>query len=271
MDTVKSAFGAMFGSEEENTKPVTSPIQVQRVDAYPQLIVYHNPACGPKPTPSTLKSSTVLPIRTKISQRFVNDRECNYEVLMAQSHAYYEEIDTIPAVAMGKDTIFPWTEHAYVIHPIRFDQAWDYTPRVLENIKQWIEESEQVYANGHHQVQDFHKRRMESLDIVKRELFRRRMHEVGEEEGWLGVWDEVEPIDDEAEGQNGPNDNSYPIVNDQTAETLAKIDAAGEEGLKQKEPQEASSRRFSEVDETVQRMVRNLRELEYEAAIGDGN
>ncbi|CAI6304898.1 unnamed protein product [Periconia digitata] len=98
-----------------------------RVDAFAHLLQYHNPASGPKPEPQMTKC---LPIRTKIPNLAALD-----DMSMAQTHAHYEEIDCVPAAALGMKSEFEGTGHWYMIHPLSLTQVKTMTTRVLEDIK----------------------------------------------------------------------------------------------------------------------------------------
>ena len=64
--------------------------------------------------------------------------------------------------------------------------------KVLGDLRKWIEESEDVYVGKHKQVAEFREKREDTLEQVRRELGRREVgEEIGEEEGYLGAWDDV--------------------------------------------------------------------------------
>jgi hypothetical protein len=59
---------------------------------------------------------------------------------MKQTHAYYEEIDSIPSAALGRTSHFE-DGHAYIIHPVDAVKVLDMSIRVLLDTKTWIEET----------------------------------------------------------------------------------------------------------------------------------
>lgn len=165
--------------------PKTTPFRPNRVDAYPQLLASHDPASGPKPAQ---KPTTLLPLRTAVPNTSFLD-----EIAMAQSHAYYEEIDSVPAAAVGAASAFAATAHWYVIHPLLPTQVRGLSTLVLDELRRWIERSEDAYVGTARQVVEFREKRAETLGLVRRELKRRgKGEEVGENEGYLGAWEDVE-------------------------------------------------------------------------------
>ncbi|KAF2649738.1 hypothetical protein K491DRAFT_721372 [Lophiostoma macrostomum CBS 122681] len=165
--------------------------RLNRVDAYRELIVFHDATNGPKPQPD---SKTKLPIRTSIPRWFIEANNLWYDSVSAQSHAYYEEIDVIPAAAVGTDTWFPKTKtkHWHVIHPLQWDVVTEFSNLVLNELIKWIEESQDRFVGTSQQVEDFKAARTETAEIAKKELAKRGVKDVEREEGYLGLWDNIE-------------------------------------------------------------------------------
>ena len=109
---------------------------------------------------------------------------------MKQTHAYYEEIDSIPASALDRKSHFE-DGYAYIIHPINAVKVLDMSTRVLLDLKTWIEKTapNSFYTRRAKHVIDFKTARSESLRVVVRELVKRQKRgDVCEEEGYIGAW-----------------------------------------------------------------------------------
>ncbi|PSN74337.1 hypothetical protein BS50DRAFT_581161 [Corynespora cassiicola Philippines] len=184
------------------------PLILNRVDALPHLLTYHDPPPASSPPPNTPIST--LPPRTRLP----SSSSPLSPTHLAQTHAHYEEIPTLPAAALlgcccccccSPDTSSPSLAHAYVIHPLLPRQVRALPRRVLEDLRVWMCErvpSEGVFVGGHRLVRGFVGVRRESVWRVERELARRGAVGVGEEveegdgrvgdeEGYLGRWEEV--------------------------------------------------------------------------------
>lgn len=110
---------------------------------------------------------------------------------MAQTHAYYEEIDTIPATVMNAHSFFERTGHWYVIHPVDRMEMREWKVVVLWELKKWIEESRNCFMGEAEQILEFREKRIETLNNIRKELDRKGITSVGNEEGFLGVWEEI--------------------------------------------------------------------------------
>lgn len=189
LNQISEACNAVITAIPEPRIPLPRPRaklhRPNRVDADPRLIAYHGPLAGLKPP---LTPTPLLPLRTDVPKDFLD------EMTMAQSHAYYEEIDSVPAAVVGLHSRFHGKGggHWYVIHPLDILQVMELSSRVLGDLKTWIEASEDVYVGEHNNLVGFREVREETLQLVKRELERRGVKTtVGETEGYLGEWEDI--------------------------------------------------------------------------------
>ncbi|PVI04370.1 hypothetical protein DM02DRAFT_611623 [Periconia macrospinosa] len=166
--------------------PRVQPFRPNRVDSTPNLIKYHDPSNGPKPRPQ--ETTELLPLRTLVG--FLSPLD---DFSMEQTNAHYEEIDTIPAAAVEQKSEFKTMTHWYLIHPLQPTQVRALSSRVLEDLKLWIQDSEDKYIGTCKLVRGFQDVRTETLEGIQKELRRRGMEgQVGDEEGYLGKWEEVD-------------------------------------------------------------------------------
>lgn len=101
-------------------KALIPPI-FNRVDVDPQLLEYRRTTTGPKPDP---QQTIFLPMRTHIAATILS------ETYGAQTHAYYEEIDSIPTASVDKKSEFS-AGHLYVIHPLSTLALFSLSTRML--------------------------------------------------------------------------------------------------------------------------------------------
>ncbi|KAH7396430.1 hypothetical protein BKA66DRAFT_409275 [Pyrenochaeta sp. MPI-SDFR-AT-0127] len=166
--------------------PSYTPLRANRVDANMQLIQYHE-SSSRQPTP-TRQETNFLPHRTRLTTDMFS------ELHNAQTHAYYEEICTIPAASLGQDSKFR-AGHLYIIHPLLNTDLRDLSTLVLQHLQNWIEtvHPNDLFIGKAQQVLDFKKVRSETLEEAKRILERRELKgEVGREEGFLGSWELID-------------------------------------------------------------------------------
>jgi len=213
--------------------PKFTPPPRNRVDADPSLIVYHETGKGPKPTPH---NTSFLPLRTRLVANPFSD------IAKAQSEAYYEEIDSIPAASLDLKSEFS-AGHWYVVHPVTYWQARDLGNKVLQDLAQWIEVKcpNELFTRKARQVHAFKRARDESLEQVQQELQRREKRgEVGVEEGYLGDYDIIDTDEGEDEAQSGGTKKEMKEegrkevkVHDKTSRiSEAALDEAAEAGRK---------------------------------------
>ncbi|KAH3929048.1 hypothetical protein HBH44_099720 [Parastagonospora nodorum] len=191
--------------------PKLAPPTRNRVDADPILVVYHETGKGPKPTP---RNTSFLPLRTRLVANPFS------AIAKAQSEAYYEEIDSIPAASLDL-------------------KIRDLSNKVLQDLAEWIEvkSPNEIFTRKAKQVLAFRNARDESLEEVKKELQRReRRGEVGVEEGYLGDYDMVDTDEDEDSGQSGGIKNEVrkegKVHDKMSRHTEAALDEAAEAGRK---------------------------------------
>ncbi|KAH8732057.1 hypothetical protein GQ44DRAFT_735729 [Phaeosphaeriaceae sp. PMI808] len=163
--------------------PRVAPPTRNRVDADSSLIVYHETGKTAKPQP---QKTNFLPLRTHIITNLFS------KISMAQTEAYYEEIDTIPARALGINSEFG-AGHWYVIHPVTYWQVRDMSNRVLHDLKKWIEVDcpNELFTRKAKQVLAFRAMRDESLKEIHKELAKgeAKKGEIGEDSGCIEDWE----------------------------------------------------------------------------------
>ncbi|KAH7134974.1 hypothetical protein B0J11DRAFT_501830 [Dendryphion nanum] len=185
--------------------PKFIPERPNRVDAYPQLITYHKPSLSsPTAVPSSTYPNKKLPLRTDVTDDFTMETSRRLDIEYAQTNAFYEEVLTLPAAAVGYKSVFEYTGHLYLIHPLPQSLIWEWSTLALQKIKKWIEETEtDVYVSQHKQVVLFCQKRKETVEVIQRVLDSRKRiaekfeDEEDEEEGYLGTWKAVEECDNE--------------------------------------------------------------------------
>lgn len=216
-----------------NHRKTFVPPKLNRADADPRLIEYHETGTEPKPTPGP---TTFLPLRTRIAT------EPFSAMHYAQTHAYYEEIDTIPAASVNQKSEFS-AGHWYVIHPLSSLARLDLSTRVLLDLQEWLEGTwpNELFVRETNGVRDFQKVRKETLDAVKRVLEKRREKgEVGREEGYVGHWEDVggeESVGggkkDEEMGLGDKGEDMERVLSRHTKAALAEAEAAGREAAEE--------------------------------------
>lgn len=158
--------------------------KLNRVDAPPHLLEYHDSSVGPRSPPS---QTLFLPLRTRIEISPLST------LGMAQTHAYYEEIDSIPASAANQTSPFHsacW----WIIHPVTCVQVLDLSTRVLVYLKVWIEETvpNELFVRKSGTIMGFKGVREETLGNVMSELKKRKDRgDLESEEGYVGGWQAV--------------------------------------------------------------------------------
>lgn len=197
-----------------------------RVDADPQLIAYHESGKGPKPTPSHTIS---LPLRTRLAVHVLSD------IGSAQTEAYYEELDTIPAASVGKDSEFS-AGNWYVMHPMTWWDVEVLSSRVLLDIKEWVENTcpNEFFTSKAKQVMNFRKARDETLSQVTEELGRREQKgQIRSEEGYTGSWDVLGAEEELEGGEKGKGEEKKHEGKGKTKSrhTPAALEAAAQAGL----------------------------------------
>ncbi|KAF2703433.1 hypothetical protein K504DRAFT_451625 [Pleomassaria siparia CBS 279.74] len=226
-------------------------LRPNRVDALPQLLEWQDPETD---TISSPKYTELLPIRTKCQESFLKEKDMTYKVIDAQSHAFYEEIHTVPAASMNVESPFLLTKHVYIIHPLTFNEIYELSDLVLNDLKKWIEDSEKNYSGKSKQVLLFKEKRLETLEVVKQQLEKRRrgVTELGDNDGYLGEW-EVQYMPGEAEA-----------IALQAAEAEEK--AKKDERLDSRPTRSATmtEQGFAQADEMAKKMVENLKALNHE-------
>lgn len=101
---------------------------------------------------------------------------------LAQTHAFYEEIDSVTGSDACAQSPFG---HWYIIHPLQEAQVRILSLEVLEKLRDWIGEKN-MYVGEHHQIEAFRERRRETLGVVGKELWKREVAVVKDEDGILG-------------------------------------------------------------------------------------
>ncbi|KAF2448880.1 hypothetical protein P171DRAFT_509215 [Karstenula rhodostoma CBS 690.94] len=136
---------------------------------FPSLMRYHTLSRGPKHPPTL----AILPYRTYLVNRADFDA-----MVLAQTHAFYEEIDSIAANDVGVESPFG---HWYVIHPLLEEQVRGLSTEVLGKLREWVERG--GFVGGHYQVEAFRGVRGETLGVVKKELWKREVNGVVDVDG----------------------------------------------------------------------------------------
>ncbi|KAF2793819.1 hypothetical protein K505DRAFT_361650 [Melanomma pulvis-pyrius CBS 109.77] len=213
----------------------TFNLRPNRVDAFPQLLVWRDSVTEPT------SQTEHLPPRTKCPEYFFENMKLS-DIMMTQTHAYYEEIDTIPAAAVGAKSPFLNAGHWHIIHPLDSDKARELSNLVLDDLRKWIESSEKLYIGTSEQVELFKERRLETLALVKKELQKRGVRKLGKQEGYLGEWEDCS-------GEEVLEDDRDAIATEQTPDAnrlgSGTVTAHG----------------LSEDDELAMRKVENLEEV----------
>jgi len=62
---------------------------------------------------------------------------------------------------------------------------------VLNKLEKWIGDSEHLYTGKSAQVVLFKEKKTETLELIQKELQKRGVKDAGDEEGYLGKWEEV--------------------------------------------------------------------------------
>ncbi|KAF2024224.1 hypothetical protein EK21DRAFT_104832 [Setomelanomma holmii] len=148
-----------------------SPPARNHIDVDQSLLQYHKSGLGPKPAP---QPTSFLPLRTRLAAGLLSG------IRRAQTEAYYEEFDNIPAASLELQSEFK-AGHWYAVHPITYFQVREMNVKVLQDLLEWIEK---IYPN------EF---------FVDNKLARREKRgEIGDEEGYTGSW---EVLDDDKKGK----------------------------------------------------------------------
>lgn len=176
-----------------------SPPERNRTDADTRLICFHDTGQGPKSPP---QKTDLLPVRTRtFATPFSN-------IVMSQAEAGYEEIDAVPAIALGLKSEFGAGQW-HVVHPITYWQVRDMSNNVLLDIKEWIEETcpNELFTRDARHVLHFKAARDESVDEIRKELERRKIvGDVGREPGYTGDWKVVDDDVSKNEHSDGSED-----------------------------------------------------------------
>jgi hypothetical protein len=207
MPIINDVFNSLFGGKPRLRSPSH---RLNRVDAYRELVVIHDTANGPKPQPT---STTKLPIRTGVPKWFIEANNLWYDAVSAQSHAYYEEIDAIPAAAVGAVSWFPKTKHWHIIHPFQWDVLESFNNLVLHELVKWIEDSQEHFVGTSQQVLEFKAARTDTAEAAKKELTKRGVKKVDLADGYLGLWDEIKEHEIHHGGDHGKNVDAGVITN----------------------------------------------------------
>lgn len=155
------------------------------MDAEIYLVKYHEPGTDPKPAPQQTDS---LPLRTRLIINIFSD------IHNAQTHAYYEEIDTIPAALLCQKSEFK-AGHSYVVHPLLSRDLRDVSTLALRHLQKWIETDcpSDLFVSPTRQVLDFKKVRSETLEATKKLLkLRESRGEIGKQDDVVGSWELVD-------------------------------------------------------------------------------
>lgn len=175
----------MYGFISGQRRRPSFSLQPNRVDALPQLLHFDD-------GPTSLATSTdTLPTRTSCSESHLEKLGTVYNIIDDQNHAFYEEIHSLPATAFGIKSPFEKTGHWYMIHPLNWTKASELSTLILNKLEKWIVNSEHLYTGKSAQVVLFKEKRTETLELVQKELRKRGVKEAGNEEGYLGKWEEV--------------------------------------------------------------------------------
>ncbi|KAF2113771.1 hypothetical protein BDV96DRAFT_648015 [Lophiotrema nucula] len=183
---LSSCYEYIFGGPP---RPKFKPFRPNRVDALPSLIQWHEDITESKSDPPFQTSSlSTLPIRSRVRSLFT-DSERWMSLHMDQTHAYYEEIDSIPAAAVGTKSPFE-DKHWHVVHPLQPHHIRALSTRVLQDLRKWIQNTIHIYIGEHKQIGAFVKVRIETMEAVLKELAYRGADNVEDDEGYLGTWEE---------------------------------------------------------------------------------
>ena len=137
-----------YMSDARGRAPKATPTTRNRVDADPQLARHHRTGeDGPKPPSQKIDT---LPLRT-----WIVANPFSY-IALAQSEAYYEEIDSIQAALVGVKSEFA-AGHWYVVHPVPYWQVRDFNNEVLHDLQEWfeIECPNEFFTSNARQVNEF--------------------------------------------------------------------------------------------------------------------
>ncbi|KAF2844940.1 hypothetical protein T440DRAFT_546583 [Plenodomus tracheiphilus IPT5] len=184
-----------------------------RVDGDPSLIHYHEPNAGSKPSPT---ETNFLPLRSRIVTNLFSP------ISYAQTHAYYEEIDNIPAASVDRQSEFG-SGHWYVIHP-------------LSTLNLIVLSPSEMFVQEYSHVVAFKKARGKTLDALEYELEKRMIKAgSGGEAGYTGIWDMLEEdceSGDNATSNIGSEEDLEPKSN-HTSAALAEAEAIGREAAEE--------------------------------------
>ncbi|KAH7071133.1 hypothetical protein BKA63DRAFT_418773 [Paraphoma chrysanthemicola] len=158
--------------------PISAPVR-NRIDAVPSLLQYHESGLGAKPSPP--RETPLLPPRTRLAAGLLS------LINLAQTEAYYEELDSIPSSLVGLKSAFS-AGH------------WLLSTGVLRHIMEWIEVTcpNELFIGTHLQVVGFRDARIETVEEIRKELGRRERN--GDAVGLKGGW---EVIGEKEEGKKG--------------------------------------------------------------------
>jgi hypothetical protein len=171
--------------------PRFAPPTRNRVDVDTKLICYHDTGRGTKLPP---QKTDFFPVRTRTFAPPLSN------IAKAQTEAGYEEIDSIPAAALGLRSEFG-AGHLYVVHPVTYWQVRDMSNKVLLDLREWIEEScpNEFFTRKARHILVFKSARKETVEEIYKELERRMSKgNVGKEPGYTGDWELVQSEDMEA-------------------------------------------------------------------------
>jgi hypothetical protein len=196
--------------------PRFAPPTRNRIDADTKLICYHDTGRGAKPPP---RQTDFLPVRTRTFAPPFSD------IAKCQAEAGYEEIDSIPAAALGLRSEFG-AGHVYVVHPVTYWQVRDMSNKVLLDLKEWVEETcpNELFTRKARHVLVFKSARKETVEEIYKELDRRMMKgDVGNEPGYTGDWELMNGEDAKAdEARQEPSENAEGEVRQAPSENADK-------------------------------------------------
>ncbi|KAH7067899.1 hypothetical protein FB567DRAFT_457772 [Paraphoma chrysanthemicola] len=144
---------------------IPTPVR-NRIDAVPSLIQYHKSGLGAKSSPP--QETRLLPLRTRLAADLLSP------INLAQTEAYYEELDGIPSSLLGLESAFS-AGHWHVVHPVTLFQVRELSTRVLRDILEWNEITcpNELFIGTHAQVVGFRDTRIKTVEEVREELGRR--------------------------------------------------------------------------------------------------
>ncbi|CAO2647133.1 Nn.00g080550.m01.CDS01 [Neocucurbitaria sp. VM-36] len=225
---LNSTLDYILAMDLRKKSPAYHPPKLNRIDADPKLLHYHDTDKGMKPLPR--EETIFLPLRTRIAVGLFSAMHA------AQTHAYYEEIDSIPAASVGQTSEFK-AGHWYVIHPVSAVEMLDFSTKVLQDLGKWLDEDcpDDLFTGKNGQVRDFKKVRDETRGNFRRELGKREGRgDVGEEEGYVGSWERIGDDGREVSGEmeveedgKGKGEEMAPISSRHTVAALAEAEEAG--------------------------------------------